>query len=89
MGVPHLGLCRATVRNTWSEAVPGQQGLYPSAVIANIHFGIASPLLQPRAARHLEATNVTSGTYCHHSASFRLCTLLANPRWKQHIHAQA
>lgn len=66
----------ATVRNNWSDAVPGQQGLCPSTVIATIQFGIASPLLHSRAARDLEATSVTSGTYCHHSASLQLCTLL-------------
>lgn len=46
-----------------------QRGLCPPTVIANVQFGIVSPLLWPRAARHLEATNATSGTHCHLSAS--------------------
>lgn len=72
-------------RNNWLGAVPRAAGT--PTVIAIIQFGITSPLLRPRAARHLEATNVTSGTCCHCSASLQLRTLPASPRWKEHIHS--
>ena len=57
----------------------GQRGLCPPTVIANVQFGIASPLLGPRAARHPEATDVTRGTCCRRSDSLRLRTLPASP----------